>query len=52
MNLLARTEAIIVDHTYTAKALSGLVALVRGRSFKEDLSVLFWHTGGQVGVLA
>jgi len=52
MNLLARTEAIIVDHTYTAKALSGLVALVRDRSFKEDSSVLFWHTGGQVGVLA
>jgi len=50
--LLARSEAIIVDHTYTAKALAGLIALVRGRSLAEGASVLFWHTGGQVGVLA
>ncbi len=52
LNLLARTEAIVVDHTYTAKALSGLIALVRDRSLPEDSSILFWHTGGQVGVLA
>ncbi len=51
-SLLARSEAIIVDHTYTAKALAGLIALVRGRSLGENASVLFWHTGGQVGVLA
>jgi 1-aminocyclopropane-1-carboxylate deaminase/D-cysteine desulfhydrase-like pyridoxal-dependent ACC family enzyme len=50
--LLARSEAIIVDHTYTAKALAGLVALVRGGSLASGASVLFWHTGGQVGVLA
>ena len=50
--LLARSEAIVVDHTYTAKALAGLIALVRGRSLAEGASVLFWHTGGQVGVLA
>ncbi len=50
--LLARSEAIIVDHTYTAKALAGLIALVRGPSLAEGASVLFWHTGGQVGVLA
>jgi D-cysteine desulfhydrase family pyridoxal phosphate-dependent enzyme len=50
--LLARSEAIIVDHTYTAKALAGLIALVRGRSAAGGSSVLFWHTGGQVGVLA
>jgi 1-aminocyclopropane-1-carboxylate deaminase/D-cysteine desulfhydrase-like pyridoxal-dependent ACC family enzyme len=50
--LLARSEAIVVDHTYTAKALAGLVALVRGGSVAEGESILFWHTGGQVGVLA
>lgn len=50
--LLARNEAIVVDHTYTAKALAGLVALVRSGSLAEGASVLFWHTGGQVGVLA
>jgi 1-aminocyclopropane-1-carboxylate deaminase/D-cysteine desulfhydrase-like pyridoxal-dependent ACC family enzyme len=50
--LLARSEAIVVDHTYTAKALAGLIALVRARSLPEGASILFWHTGGQVGVLA
>lgn len=52
LTLLARSEAIVVDHTYTAKALAGLIALVRGRSLPQDSSILFWHTGGQVGVLA
>lgn len=50
--LLARSEAIVVDHTYTAKALAGLIALVRERGLPEGASILFWHTGGQVGVLA
>lgn len=50
--LLARSEAIVVDHTYTAKALAGLIALVRARGLREGASILFWHTGGQVGVLA
>ncbi|MEO8499991.1 MAG: D-cysteine desulfhydrase family protein [Vicinamibacteria bacterium] len=50
--LLARSEAIIVDHTYTAKAMAGLIALVRGRSLAPGASILFWHTGGQVGVFA
>ena len=50
--LLARSEAIVVDHTYTAKGLAGLVALVREESLPPGSSILFWHTGGQVGVLA
>lgn len=50
--LLARSEAIVVDHTYTAKALAGLIALVREGSLPAGASILFWHTGGQVGVLA
>jgi 1-aminocyclopropane-1-carboxylate deaminase/D-cysteine desulfhydrase-like pyridoxal-dependent ACC family enzyme len=51
-SLLARSEAMVVDHTYTAKALGGLIALVRGRALAPGASILFWHTGGQVGVLA
>jgi L-cysteate sulfo-lyase len=49
-DLLARTEAILVDHTYTAKALAGLIAYVRGGTFKSTDTILFWHTGGQVGI--
>ena len=50
--LIARTEAIVVDHTYTAKALAGLIALVRERRFRTTDTVLYWHTGGQIGVFA
>lgn len=50
--LLARTEALIVDQTYTAKTVAGLIAYVRERRIKESDTVLFWHTGGQVAVFA
>lgn len=52
IELTARTEAIFLDPTYTAKAMAGLVAHTRGGSFARDETVLFWHTGGQVGLFA
>jgi L-cysteate sulfo-lyase len=50
--LAAQGEAIFVDNTYTAKALAGLIAAVRARRIPADATVLFWHTGGQVGIFA
>jgi 1-aminocyclopropane-1-carboxylate deaminase/D-cysteine desulfhydrase-like pyridoxal-dependent ACC family enzyme len=50
--LLAGTEALIVDHTYTAKALAGLIGWIREGRFSARDTVLFWHTGGQVGIFA
>lgn len=50
--LAARTEALFVDHTYTAKALGAMIAYVRERKLTSDQTVLFWHTGGQVGLFA
>jgi len=50
--LAAQGEAICVDNTYTAKALAGLIAAVRARRIPADATVLFWHTGGQVGIFA
>lgn len=50
--LAAQTEALFVDHTYTAKALGALIAYVREGRFTEDQTVLFWHTGGQVGLFS
>jgi D-cysteine desulfhydrase family pyridoxal phosphate-dependent enzyme len=50
IELAARTEAIFLDPTYTAKAMAGLIAYLRDRTFDEDQTVLFWHTGGQVGL--
>jgi 1-aminocyclopropane-1-carboxylate deaminase/D-cysteine desulfhydrase-like pyridoxal-dependent ACC family enzyme len=46
--LAARTEAVFVDHFYTAKALAALIAYVRDGRFGRDHKILFWHTGGQV----
>jgi D-cysteine desulfhydrase len=50
LELLARTEALFLDPTYTAKAMAGLIGRVRRREFADDETVLFWHTGGQVGL--
>ena len=50
--LSARTEAIFLDPTYTAKAMAGLIAYVRQRQLVEGQTVVFWHTGGQVGLFA
>lgn len=52
IELLARTEAVFLDPTYTAKAVAGLIARCRAREFSDDTTVLFWHTGGQVGLFA
>jgi D-cysteine desulfhydrase len=50
MELAARTEAVFLDPTYTAKAMAGLAA--RAREFPSGGTVLFWHTGGQVALFA
>jgi 1-aminocyclopropane-1-carboxylate deaminase/D-cysteine desulfhydrase-like pyridoxal-dependent ACC family enzyme len=47
--LLARTEGILVDPIYTAKALAGLVAEAR-RDGLAGRTVVFWHAGGTPGL--
>ncbi len=44
--LVARTEGIVLDPVYTAKAMAGLLARVRSGEFTREQKVLFWHTGG------
>ena len=43
--MLARTEGILVDPVYTAKALAGLFDRVRAGAF-DGQRVIFWHGGG------
>lgn len=50
--LAARTEALFTDHWYTAKALAGLIHHARAGAFPDGQTVMFWHTGGQVGLFA
>ena len=52
IELTARTEAIFLDPVYTGKAMAGLIAYVRQQKLTAKQKVLFWHTGGQVGLFA
>jgi 1-aminocyclopropane-1-carboxylate deaminase/D-cysteine desulfhydrase-like pyridoxal-dependent ACC family enzyme len=52
IQLTARTEAIFLDPVYTGKAMAGLIAYVRQQKFTAKQTVVFWHTGGQVGLFA
>ena len=50
LQLLARTEGIMLDSTYTAKAMAALLEWIsRGHLTRND-TVLFWHTGGQLAL--
>jgi 1-aminocyclopropane-1-carboxylate deaminase/D-cysteine desulfhydrase-like pyridoxal-dependent ACC family enzyme len=52
VDLAARSEALLLDPTYTAKAMAALVAYVRRGAFEATATILFWHTGGQVALFA
>ena len=47
--LLARSEGILVDPIYTAKALAGLIERVRSGTL-DGHQVVFWHAGGTPGL--
>jgi L-cysteate sulfo-lyase len=47
--LLARTEGILVDPIYTAKALAWLVSQVR-KGALAGRRIVFWHAGGTPGL--
>lgn len=46
--LLAKTEAVILDSVYTAKAFAGLIDWIKRGKLNAKNNVLFWHTGGQL----
>jgi 1-aminocyclopropane-1-carboxylate deaminase/D-cysteine desulfhydrase-like pyridoxal-dependent ACC family enzyme len=52
IELTARTEGLFLDPTYTAKAMAALIAYIRAGRFSKSQTILFWHTGGQVGLFA
>jgi L-cysteate sulfo-lyase len=52
MQMLAHSEGVLLDPSYTSKAMAGLIADVRsGRLGREDTAV-FIHTGGMPAVFA
>ena len=52
IGLLARSEALLLDPVYTARAMGGMIALIRSGEIGRDETVLFWHTGGAPALFA
>lgn len=52
VQLLARTEGILLDPVYTGKTMAGLIDLVRSGHFKKQDNVLFLHSGGSPALYA
>ena len=46
LQLLARTEAIVLDPVYTAKAFCAVLEAIRARRLGFDRPLVFVHTGG------
>lgn len=46
VELVARTEGILLDPVYSGKAMAGLLALIGEGKFRPDDNVVFVHTGG------
>jgi len=51
-SLLARKAGILVDHTYSGKAFSGLLDYIAQNQFNESEHILFWHTGGTIALFS
>ena len=52
IDLLAKTEGILLDPVYSGKAMAGLIDMVRKGDFKKNEKILFLHTGGSAALFA
>jgi L-cysteate sulfo-lyase len=52
IQLVARTEGILLDPVYTGRAMAGLIDLIRTGEFGKDETIVFWHTGGSAALFA
>jgi D-cysteine desulfhydrase len=52
LRLALTTEGLVLDQTYTAKALAGLIGLIRNGRIRAQSTVLFVHTGGEPALYA
>ena len=52
IRLLARTEGVLLDPVYTAKAFSGMLDHIEKGIIEKGSRVIFWHTGGATALFA
>lgn len=50
LELVARTEGVLLDPVYSGKGMAGLLRLVAEGRFGQDENVVFVHTGGVAGL--
>lgn len=52
VQLLAKTEGILLDPVYTGKAVAGLIDLIKKGKFNKADDILFVHSGGSPALYA
>jgi D-cysteine desulfhydrase len=52
VQLLARTEGILLDPVYTGKIMAGMIGMIRDGTIGKHENVLFLHTGGAPSLFA
>lgn len=52
IQLMARTEGILLDPVYTGKAMAALIGDIEKKSYSSKQHVIFLHTGGAFGLFA
>lgn len=50
LELVARTQGLLLDPVYSGKAMAGLIQLVREGFWSADANVVFLHTGGSAAL--
>ena len=52
VEILARTEGLLLDPVYSGKGMAGLIDLIRKGHFKATDNLVFLHTGGSAALFA
>jgi 1-aminocyclopropane-1-carboxylate deaminase/D-cysteine desulfhydrase-like pyridoxal-dependent ACC family enzyme len=52
LKLLAQQEGLLLDPSYTSKAMAGLLAHVRDGWWQQGQTLIFLHTGGTPALFA
>ena len=46
LSVVSKKEGIVLDPTYNARAMRGLMEMALNNEFSQNESILFWNTGG------
>ena len=52
IELLAQSEGLVFDPTYTSKAMTGMLSAIHNGQVRKDAVPVFVHTGGAFGLFA